>query len=316
MLERPDIADATIARHIRTEYALDVRAVEFLALGADPDAAAFRIACADRVGFAKLRRGTDAAAAGSAVALLGFLAGAGPTRVLAPLPTRTGRLATEVGGHGMVLFPFVEGANGFHAALTGGQWADLGRALAAVHGAEPPPALRGRIRTEAYSPVWRDRLRPYLAAALDHPEPEFSALDPVAREMLATLRTRHADLARILARAEELALAMAASERPFVLCHGDIHAGNVMLAGDGEIFVVDWDNPVMAPRERDLMYIGAGIGAWSDSEDFTAFYQGYGADDADPLGVAYYRCERIVEDTAIYCADILPGGPGLRPATA
>jgi len=35
------------------------------------------------------------------------------------------------------------------------------------------------------------------------------------------------------------------------------------------------------------------------------FYQGYGATDSDPMALAYYRVERIVEDIAAYCEQLL-----------
>ena len=311
MLDRPDVADEAIAQRVRDEYGLDVRAVEFLALGADAGAAAFRIECADRVVFAKLRRGigngTDpGAAAESLVALPAFLAeSAGPTRVLGPLRTGDGRLATSVVEFGLVLYPFIDGTDGFNTALTTEQWTCLGQALAAVHSVTLPPLLAKGIRVEDYSPKWRHQLGAYL----DKPDHEWPA-DDVAQELLATLHARRADLTRILVRAEELAVLMEAAEPVHVLCHGDIHAGNVMLAEDGSLFVVDWDNPVLAPRERDLMYIGAGIAVWSDAEDFTAFHGGYGPYEPDLAAIAYYRCDRIVEDSALFCADILASDQG------
>ena len=44
----------------------------------------------------------------------------------------------------------------------------------------------------------------------------------------------------------------------FVLCHSDIHGGNILIADTGELYVVDWDDPILAPKERDLMFIGGG----------------------------------------------------------
>ena len=38
----------------------------------------------------------------------------------------------------------------------------------------------------------------------------------------------------------------------FVLCHSDIHAGNVLLGGNETIYIVDWDDPIMAPKELSL----------------------------------------------------------------
>ena len=39
-----------------------------------------------------------------------------------------------------------------------------------------------------------------------------------------------------------------------------VHAGNVLLGDNDKLAIVDWDNPIMAPKERDLMFVGGGIG--------------------------------------------------------
>ena len=49
----------------------------------------------------------------------------------------------------------------------------------------------------------------------------------------------------------------------FIVCHFDIHAGNILIDDDGSLYIVDWDDPILAPKERDLMYIGGGLlGGW------------------------------------------------------
>jgi spectinomycin phosphotransferase len=37
------------------------------------------------------------------------------------------------------------------------------------------------------------------------------------------------------------------------------HAGNVVVGADNELTIVDWDEPILAPKERDLMFIGGGV---------------------------------------------------------
>jgi spectinomycin phosphotransferase len=91
----------------------------------------------------------------------------------------------------------------------------------------------------------------------------------------------------------------------YVLCHSDIHAGNVLIGANGSFHIVDWDDPILAPKERDLMYVGAGIGGiWNEAREEALFYGGYGRMDIDPIALAYYRHERIVEDIAIFCRQI------------
>ncbi|NOG51705.1 MAG: phosphotransferase [Chloroflexi bacterium] len=95
---------------------------------------------------------------------------------------------------------------------------------------------------------------------------------------------------------------------PQIVCHGDIHVGNVLITPDGMLYLVDWDTLVYAPKERDLMFVGAGLGS-SDplgpDAQAALFYEGYGPVQVDLSALAYYRCERIVEDIAAYCDLIL-----------
>jgi spectinomycin phosphotransferase len=66
-----------------------------------------------------------------------------------------------------------------------------------------------------------------------------------------------------------------------------------------EMAIVDWDEPILAPRERDLMFIGGGIGGlWNNDQEAGWFYQGYGQAEVDPAALSYYRYERIVVDIA------------------
>ena len=57
----------------------------------------------------------------------------------------------------------------------------------------------------------------------------------------------------------------------------------------------------MAPKERDLMFIGGGVAnVWNNPHEEEFFYKGYGKTKINRLILAYYRHERIVEDIAEY----------------
>ncbi|HEY3867542.1 MAG TPA: phosphotransferase [Actinocrinis sp.] len=298
MHEKPDISDAALLRHLRDGYDVGACAVEFLALGADADSFSYRASCAERTLFVKLRREVGEAAA-ARVALVAQLAADERTYMLAPLPARDGRPFMTINSFTAMLYPFVAGRNGFEARMSEEHCVRLGTALRVIHNAELPPDLLSHIRVEAYSPRWRDEMRAYLAPrAYDRPP------DDYARELAEIMRHRHQQLAEILARADQLASLMhaQAAARPHVFCHSDIHGGNIMLADDGAVYIVDWDDPVLAPKERDLMYIGGGVGtAWNTPEESSAFYRGYGPAEVDPLAIAYYRYVRITEDVALAC---------------
>jgi spectinomycin phosphotransferase len=111
---------------------------------------------------------------------------------------------------------------------------------------------------------------------------------------------------RLVDRAEQLAQKLQNESHPFVLCHSDIHGGNVLMGANNIIYIVDWDEPIMAPKERDLMFIGGGIGnVWNKSHEEILFYKGYGRTEINMTMLAYYRHERIVEDIALFSQDLL-----------
>jgi spectinomycin phosphotransferase len=62
----------------------------------------------------------------------------------------------------------------------------------------------------------------------------------------------------------------------------------------------------MAPKERDLMFIGGGVGGiWNSAREESLFYRGYGKTEIDPVALAYYRFERILQDIAPYAGQLL-----------
>jgi spectinomycin phosphotransferase len=114
----------------------------------------------------------------------------------------------------------------------------------------------------------------------------------------------------LVTRAEELGQQLARRVLPGVLCHGDIHTNNVLLDGHGAVWIVDWDDTVLAPKERDLMFVvGGGINrALVGPREEALFLQGYGARTLDSLALAYYRYAWAVSDIGAYGAEVV-----LRP---
>ena len=80
-----------------------------------------------------------------------------------------------------------------------------------------------------------------------------------------------------------------------------------MVDRDGALHYVDWDAPMMAPRERDLKFmVDASFCGPSTPGHEAAFLSGYGIDRVDPLALAYYRHDWVIEDLAAYGNDVFP----------
>jgi spectinomycin phosphotransferase len=294
MLTPPDLAADTIIAVVRDAYGLRVRQVIFLPIGADVRAAVYRLDADDGTPyFLKLRRGDFDEVT---VAVPAFLRAQGIRRVMAPLATSAGQLWTSGHDFTWILYPFVEGHSGFAAPLSEAQWLALGASLRAVHATALPPALGQRVPREDYAPRWRD-----VVTGFDHQVETRAYDDPVAGRLAAFWASKRRDIRAMVARAAQLGRALQQRARPFVLCHADLHAGNVLLSADGDLAIVDWDEPIFAPRERDLMFVGGGVGAvWDSAQEEAWFYRGYGPTEIDPVALAYYRYERIVADLAAY----------------
>jgi spectinomycin phosphotransferase len=78
---------------------------------------------------------------------------------------------------------------------------------------------------------------------------------------------------------------------------------------------VDWDETILAPRERDLMFVIGGISSkLVGPREEALFFQGYGATTVEPLALAYYRYVWAVGDIGAYGAEVF-FRPDLGPAT-
>ncbi|MDQ3701162.1 MAG: aminoglycoside phosphotransferase family protein [Chloroflexota bacterium] len=303
MLEKPDLPDEALAAALRTEYALRVVEIAFLPLGADWNTAVYRVvadAGGDERGyFLKLRSG---AFDDTGVVVPRLLHEQGVGQVIPPIQAVSGRLWTRVDRFALVLYPFVEGDNGYTRALSEPQWRRLGEALRRIHATRLPEPIAARIPRDTFAPTWRTALRRYQ----ERSERERFA-DPVAVELATLLRAERERIRELIRRTDELAATLNAATPLVTLCHGDWHPGNALLGADGSLHVVDWDTLVFAPRERDLSLIGA---TWGGVREAELFYRGYGPIEPDRAALAYYRYHRIVEDIAVDCAELLDTSNG------
>jgi spectinomycin phosphotransferase len=223
------------------------------------------------------------------------------------LPTHTGQLWANLEGYKVILYPFVEGRDAYALPLADAHWVELGRALRQIHGLTLPAEIKARIPLETYSPQWRDSLKALLAD-----ETRWVTGDPASQKAAGLLRTRRDEIMGLVRRAEALVQVLHTRPARHVLCHTDLHAGNLLIDSTGEFFIVDWDAPLLALKEHDLMYPGGaqGFSGHTPEEEERLFFQGYGQVEVNRQALAYYRCERIVQDIAIFGEQLLLSAEG------
>jgi len=305
MLEKPDLQDDKISACVQVEYRLRVTAIAFLPLGADLNTAVYRVTGDDGTAyFLKLRSGVFDE---TSVALPKFLGDQAIPHILAPLTTTSRQLWVDLADFKMILYPFIEGRNGYEVDLSDRHWIEIGAVLKRIHSVTLPSALSNRIQHETFSPRWREIVKTFMGRI----ETEVYA-DPVAAQLAAFLQGKRTEVFDLVARTEQCARALQDRQPDFVLCHSDLHAGNILIEVSGAFYLVDWDAPILAPKERDLMYAGGGqfANTRTPDEEERLFYRGYGPTQIDHNALAYYRYERIIEDIAVYCEQLLLSNGG------
>lgn len=303
MLEPPpDLAAEAVARALEGGYGIRVSGLTFLPIGNDAASWAYRVGTATgRDWFLKVRAG---AMPGAVVPAL--LHRQGVPNVLAPLPATSGAPVVPLGRFTLALYPMLEAVTGAEAGLSAAQWRQLGTAVERIHTLPVPAELARLVGRERFRPSRRELL-PKLEAALANPDRG----DEVAVELAAFWRAHREVIGALVERADRQGRWLAGAGFPKGLCHGDLHTWNVLVDSDQQLWIVDWDEAVVAPRERDLMFVVGGIGAGLVSPDDTrAFFQGYGRARVDPVLLAYYRCAWAVQDIAAYAEEAVLS-PGL-----
>jgi spectinomycin phosphotransferase len=131
--------------------------------------------------------------------------------------------------------------------------------------------------------------------------------DPIHQELADYWRGRSQEIEKIIRRAEELGQMAQARQPEIVLCHADIHIFNVLVAPDERIYVIDWDETILAPKERDLMFLVDGTQADGEAlhPNEAAFRHGYGPTEVDPVILAFYRYEWTVQEIAEFGKQVL-----------
>lgn len=292
MLEKPDIPDELLVSHVHQIYGLQPVQLRFLPLGADLNTVVYRLTT-DSAGdyFLKLRKSFNAITVNIPLALKAQ----GVQEIIAPIPAASGQHWAEFGEYTMIMYPFIEGQNGFDVELRASHRRTFGAALRRIHTAELPADIGNALPQETYSPEWRERVKSIQAlveAQTFH--------EPTAAKLAAFMKDRSDQIRQLIARTDMLASELQSMTLEPVLCHTDVHGGNILIGSENELYIVDWDDPLLAPKERDLMFIGGGIDPiWKTDRDIAVFYEGYGDTNINLSALAYFRFERVIQDLAV-----------------
>jgi spectinomycin phosphotransferase len=291
MREKPDIAEEQLLTHLEDKYHLSFLSLEFLPLGLDTNAGTYRVVTGQGAAyFLKAKRATSFYEPACIVPR--YLRDQGITAVVAPILTRQQTLWTQLEHWRIILYPFIDGETGWQPGLNDEQWRAVGVALKQIHGATLPPEGFPSLRNERFEPGeysrWIESFEAQQLTAHNGGN--------VERDLRACWIAHQSTIHTLLTLMEKLASSLQTQAGPRVICHADLHPGNILRTPSNDVFVIDWDDVMLAPKERDFLFV---------DETGSPFFQGYGTSEIDWAALTYYRGERVITDLIACAQDVL-----------
>ena len=297
MIEKPEIYDEEIISGLQEYYSIPVTSIKFLPFGLDSSAWAYRVETENFTYFLKLRKEISNPAG---ILIPRLLQEQGVQQVMAPLSTGDGEAWVSADNFFFILYPFITGERVMDVGMSDVHWLEFGSTLKQLHTTKPTPELLGQIKHETFVPKQLD-----FAKGLHSQIKVRKYDDPFQKELAEFWLEHYETISTILDRTEVLSKRMQETAMEFVLCHADIHTANLLISDDNKIYIVDWDETLLAPKERDLLFfIGSIFNDTSDGKWEQLFFEGYGETEVDPLALAYYRYDWCVEDMGEFAEDV------------
>lgn len=270
----------------------------------------------------RLWRGVGAGGASYAVKLSGggtpaglimsvHLAEHGVAGVMHPLISRHGRPWSDRERRRLSVVPWVSETRALEGEMSPAHWRSYGALLAKVHATAVTDALATSLPREDHThdqvASTARTLDSWLRLTSEDPAAAGRTVDGLVRALAQVWCAAGNRVSTLLDQADRLGRDLQAQKSSSVVCHGDPHLGNVLIGQDERVWLIDWDDAVLAPRERDLMFILGGVLAFAPvtRQQQSWFFEGYGSTDIDPIRLAYYRCARALEDLAYPAAQIV-----------
>ncbi|NBC70456.1 aminoglycoside phosphotransferase family protein [Paenibacillus sacheonensis] len=289
MINSTRIPEKLLRSLLMEQYELVPATLEFLPLGLDYNAAVYHIVSGQQVSY--LLKVTSRPLYEPCYLVPSYLNQQGITSVVAPISNSRGALWTQLRDWTVVVYPFIDGESSFEGMLAE-QWNKLGIALKLIHQVILPPEGFHSLRQEMFNPAEYIR----WVRTFENHNARFESVNTIENELRAAWDKNRPTIHAMLTSLKEQAGLLQSRTIPYVICHADLHPANVIRDEAGQVFVIDWDEVMLAPKERDFIFVGM--------PHADAFFQGYGTTEIDETALAYYRLERDIQDL-IECARVV-----------
>jgi spectinomycin phosphotransferase len=192
----------------------------------------------------------------------------------------------------VIVYPFIDGDTSW-TGMTNEQWKEVGSIFKRIHGVQIGSADFPSVRKETFDPSeYIHWVRTFEAHHLHsrHDDSE------EARRVRASWVEHQSTIHTAVTVLEQLALVLQSQTFPYIICHADLHPANLIRDNAQNVFVIDWDEVMLAPKERDFIFVR--------EPQADAFWEGYGNRVIDRQILLYYLWERVIQDVIVNAEDV------------
>ena len=297
MYEQPNISEELLRACLQGQYGLCPIALEFLPLGLDSRAGVYRVVSEDEASYLlKVKQG---ALYEPGCLVPRYLCDQGITSVVAPLPTKAHALWTYIEDWFVIVYPFIDGESSW-AGMADEHWRETGTVFKQIHQVAPPARGFEVLKKETFDPA--EYVRWIRAFEDQHLHAEGGSV--VERALRTSWIARQPAIHTVVTSLEKLADVLQGRALPYVTCHADLHPGNLLRDQAGHVFVIDWDDVMLAPKERDFIFVKEAPIDAPAGQAPSPFFQGYGQTEIDWAALTYYRYERLAQDVVAFAEEV------------
>ena len=272
-----------------------IATLEFLPMGLDYNAGVYRVVSQQDIPY--LLKATSRPLYEPRCLIPRYLNDESIASVVAPIPTTTGTLWTHLDQWTIIIYPFIEGETTW-TGMTDEQWLEVGTIFRQIHRVKLPPSGFAALHKETFDPTEYIQQIYIIEAQLECSSDGSTASQ---LELCSSWPAHQSTIHAAATTLQTLGSILQKRHLPYVICHADLHPANLLRAADGHSYVIDWDEVMLAPKERDFIFIKESPTASNTLSGSPTFFQGYGHTDIDWTALTYYRYERVVQDV-IACA--------------
>lgn len=213
-----------------------------------------------------------------------------------PIKSKNDELVIDIANHYVALFNYIDGSNASEKDLTDSQKFEFGKLLGTIHQANN--IIRNFNIKEDFKYGNLNRLLENINKSNSFIKDKSQYKSEAAK--LLTLNKEK--ISKRIEELEKLGNKLAKEDLEFVICHGEPHEWNTMVSKEGEVFLIDWDDSLLAPKEKDLNMIK------EDPEKMAGYKAVVGEFEINEEIIKYYNLEWNISEIDAWSNQIFHSG--------